>query len=132
MKKIGEHTYMLSADDTASGQAQAWDVGRGELFTSTAAHALKATLEYMMAEDERIGTLTVTPTHNALLSSVPAHPKWLMVANGTTQGFVYQNGTWILQPGHDERAAPPAVAKVCTCGVKFTGGEHSDWCDSRG
>lgn len=126
MKKIGEHTYMLSADDTASGQAQAWDVGRGELFTSTAAHYLKAVFEEIERAD------VVWDQQMALANAAPQAPKWLMVANGTTQGFIYQNGTWILQPGHDERSAPPAVAKVCTCGVKFTGGEHSDWCDSRG
>lgn len=132
-------------DITASGQALAWDVGRGELFTSQTARALKETLNAMMNED------AAQLLQRELATLAPKQPKWLEIQTATTTGntiewqqtaiagtrnVVYQNGRWeFVDPTRMDlpaQPAPVAVAKVCTCGVKFTGGEHSDWCDLHG
>lgn len=37
-----------------------------------------------------------------------------------------EGGLWSMR-----RPTVAAKAKICTCGVKFTGGQCSEWCDSR-
>lgn len=78
-----------------------------DLFTSGAAYALKATLEAMVETDEQL--------ERGLIHGGP-----ITIPAGQSATLRWMKGRWHL--GGEQ------VAPVCECGVKFTGGRHSDWC----
>jgi len=114
------------------------------VFSSTAAHALKATLDDMTRVDQQ----------QYLASVTQAYPRWLLTTTTTTSGEILTHqqaatqanwaylggGIWQVPPQHDEKlnpmpeelmqcTRPVAVMKRCTCGGASVGGGHSDWCD---
>jgi hypothetical protein len=56
---------------------------------------------------------------NVLYARIPAHPDLVVVGQVEYRCLV-------IYPEHLIVTLPP---KVCTCGVKFSGGLCSDWCD---
>lgn len=62
------------------------------------------------------------------LSDVLTNTDYKPAKKITVSGDIYlwdsNNNRWVLE----EEFEPPTTRLKCECGVKFTGGLHSDWC----